>query len=64
MQLARAEVLDTATARSLVVGQPEDKPNLCMKQDSKGKEMSVLPMYSFREIVERTTKYQECHMKK
>ena len=64
MQLAGAEVLDTVAARSLVVEQPEDKPNLCKKQGSKVKRGLVLPMYSFKEIVARTTKYQECHMKK
>ena len=64
MQLAGAEVLDTATARSLVVGQPEDEPNLCKEQGSKGKGRVVLPMYSSREIMARTTKYQECRMKK
>ena len=65
MQLAEAEVPDTAAARSLVVEHPEDEPNLYMKQDSKGKGKSVLPtMYSFRETIERTIKYQECHMKK
>ena len=36
MQLVGAEVLDTAVARSLVVGQPEDEPNLRKKQGSKG----------------------------
>ena len=64
MQLAEAEVPDTAAARSLVVEHPEDEPNLYMKQDSKGKGKSVLPMYSFREILERTTRYRECPMKK
>ena len=36
MQHAGAEVLDTAAAKSLVVGQPEDESNLCKKQDSNG----------------------------
>ena len=64
MQLAGAEVLDTAAARNLVVGQQEDELNLCKKQDSKGKGRVVLPMYSSGEIMARTTKYQECHTKK
>ena len=45
MQLAEAEVPDTAAARSLVVEHPEDEPNLYMKQDSKGKGKSVLLTY-------------------
>ena len=56
MQLAGAEILDTAAARSLVVEQPEDKPNLCMKHGSNGKGKPVLPMYSFRGTMEK--KYQ------
>ena len=64
MQHAGAVVLDAVAARSLVVGQPEDEPSLCKKQSSKGKGRVVLPMYSSREIMARTTKYQECHMKK
>ena len=62
MQLAGAEVLDTVAARSLVVGKPEDEPNIYTKQGSKGKGMSVLSMCSFREIMERTTKYQASSM--
>ena len=64
MQHAGAEVLESNAARSLVVSQPEDETNLCKEQGSKGKGRVVLPMYSSREIMARTTKYQECHMKK
>ena len=64
MQHAGAEVLDTAAARSLVVGQPEDEQNLCKEQGSKGKGRVVLPMYSSGEIMARATKSQGCHMKK
>ena len=64
MHLVGTEVLDTGAARSLVVGQPGDEPNLYKEQGSKGKGRVVLPMYSSREIMARTTKYQECHMNK
>ena len=52
VQLTGSEVLDTAAARSLVVGQPQDKPNLCTKHGSKGKGKLVLLMFSFRGTME------------